>query len=883
MTTIWQVRLFNGPILVAASGMETRRFRSHKVGALLAYLALNLDRSCPREELYEALWPEEEPGPVANRFRVTLASLRRHLEPEGIVFGAVLDVSEPGRVRLRAQTVACDAAECERLLRSGYHSQAVALIAGPLLPGYYEEWAVMQQARYEMLLEEAVALHDRPVSRFKTETRQMPEEPLWSGQSGAGISKYALVSSHKTLLPLYLSRFFGRERELQTLQKLLQAHREVSLVGMGGMGKTRLAVEIAGMWDEECCFVSLVALSDAERLYDTVLQALGVAPQTEASIEDQLCQVLNRRAPLLVILDNAEHLSDGVAQMTLRLIASVAGLRLLVTSRERLNISGETVLLLAPLDAPGPPAQAELLLEFASVSLFVDRAKNARPDFTLSPQNAPAVAEICRQLEGIPLALELAAARITAQTPQQIAHTLQTGLTDLRSHQRGRAVRHQSLRAVVEGSLELLSQSQRDFFPALATFYGGWSVEAARTVTGSLEAEAHLHHLVLCSLVGVHENERLGSMRYALLETLRQFAAESLTPETLALFRERHARYYIAMVAGAEEEDFRFMDQLEADHENLLAAMDWYWENDQDTLTPLLTSILNLWANRGYHRLALQWIARAFPEEKLIQLVRKTGELVGFRIFADTGRYAEAERMAEVAALASEQDIIGKAWALNGLGYVRLMQGEWGQAIAYEREAIACIENSESIQVGLVRRMCCHFIAEAFLGRAEYCLDNPDPMQDFRAAEECVRTGFAEATEDSRLQSGYWRNLMCALWGQNREEEGDRCLAHALRTAIAHRHLTNLIRIFGDGAFRMAAKGFPGESVQFLSAMKALQEKMGYYAAPYFEARILKHLGEMQTLLGGETFDRYWRSGIYTPLEALISAVLPQILHAKQS
>ena len=236
MTTIWQVRLFNGPILLDAAGTETRRFRSHKVGALLAYLALNLGRPCPREELYEALWPEEETHLAANRFRVTLASLRRHLEPPGIVFGAVLDVSEPGRVRLRTETVGCDTIECERLLRGGHSEQAARLVTGPLLPGFYEEWAIAAQARYEMLTEDLAVPTRTPVPHTEINTSPALETPTSSGPAGFS------VSDHNATLPLYLTRFFGRERELQALRDLLQAHRQVSLIGMGGMGKNAAGV-----------------------------------------------------------------------------------------------------------------------------------------------------------------------------------------------------------------------------------------------------------------------------------------------------------------------------------------------------------------------------------------------------------------------------------------------------------------------------------------------------------------------------------------------------------------------------------------------------------------------------------------------------------------
>ncbi len=879
MTKIWQVQLFNGPVLLDASGTETRRFRSHKVGALLAYLALHLDRPCPREELYEALWPEEDPELVANRFRVTLASLRRQLEPDNIVFGSVLDVGEPGRVRLRAETVACDTVEFERLLRAGYSAEAALLITGPLLPGFYEDWAVAEQSRYELLHEDLITAPVAPRSRQGEGMRLLPEALSVPARTNSPVSS-PLAVPYNPSLPLYLTRFFGREREQRTLSELLTAHRLVSLIGMGGIGKTRMATETARNWEGECLFVSLVPLPDAGRLYDTALQSLGVAPQADAPIDEQLIRVLRRRGTLLLILDNAEHLNDAVAAMALQLLTQVPDLRLLVTSRQRLGIAGETVLLVAPLEAPGPAARAERLLEFAAVSLFVDRAKNARPDFTLSERNAPAVAAICKRLEGIPLALELAAARITSQTPQQIALSLETGLTDLKARQRGLSQRHQSLRAVIQGSLDLLSDEQRTFFLALSVFQGGWSVEAAAAVTGCADFEEYLYHLTVCSLVVAREEERLGIMRYTLLETLRHFAAENLASEMQHAYRERHARFYIDMVARANQEDFRSMDRLEADQENLLLAMDWFWKHERHTLLPLLTDLLNLWANRGYHRLALDWIALAFPGDELIAAARLTERLVGYRVFVDVGRYDEAERVAQ-AVLQTARDPINKGWALTGISYVLMMKGEWDRAIAHQREALEYVVQAEEGRGSHALHMCYIHMGQTLNARAEYAADNPDPLEDFREAERYLYIGLEGLTEDSRLRSGNNRELMRSFWGQQRWEEGDLCFARALQIALAHRHLTSLIQTLGDGAFRLAAKGCPGESVQLISASVALQEKMEYRAPSYFASRIQKQLSALRNELGSEAFDRHWQSGVYTPLEVLIPSVFPQILLSK--
>ena len=425
----------------------------------------------------------------------------------------------------------------------------------------------------------------------------------------------------------------------------------------------------------------------------------------------------------------------------------------------------------------------------------------------------------------------------------------------------------------MQGSLDLLTEAQRAFFYGLAVFQGGWSMEAANAVTGCNAAEEYLDHLTRCSLIVAHEDERLETMRYTLLETLQQFAAESLSGEAEAVYRERHARFYMELALNADQEDYHFMDQLEADHENLLLAMEWFWKHERATLLPRLSNILSMWANRGYHRLALEWIARAFPEEEPIAPEHKQGM---FRVYVDVGRYKEAEHVVRLAQQLAA-DPVQITWVHTCLGYVRMMQGVWNEAVSCQREAIADIGKIEGKQRGIIVRLVSGNLAKALIGRAEYQSGNPDPQQDYREAEHYLRTGHADIQDGSRLQSGYYYGLMAALWGQNKEEEGDLYFDRALQLALSHRHLTTLIRVMGDGAFRLAAKDCPGESIQFLSAAKALEEKMGFRAAPYFEARAQEHLDSLRLRLGVDAFNRHWQSGFYTPLEVLIPSALAQI------
>jgi predicted ATPase len=511
---LWRVRLFGGPILIDRFGNETRRFRSQKVKALLAYLALHLGNSCPREVMYEALWPEEEHEIVANRFRVALASLRRQLEPEGTVFGSVLDVSEPRMVRLRSETVWCDAIEYEALWQSGRQQEALLLAREPLLPDIYEDWALDVRMRYELQGENLIPPKD---------DRSQPAGllPALSAPLPPPLSQPKLMPSS---LPLFLTHFFGRIEERRKLTELIHTHRLVTITGIGGMGKTRLATETTRQLASDCFFIALGPVADPTELPAAFLKPFGVSPEPGSTLEEQLGRLLNRRGETLVVLDSVEHLIDAVAAIAIRLLAIVPDLHLLVTSRQILNIPGEAILALAPLEAPGAPGSVERLMEYPAISLFVDRAANARPDFTLTPRNMEAIIEICARLEGIPLALELAAARITSQTLGQIAHSLRRNATDLKSQQRGLSERHRSLRIVMETSLELLPEEVRSFFFALARLDGDWTSEMAREFTGCERCEEYLDLLAASSLVARREDERLGVMRFSLMETIRQLA-----------------------------------------------------------------------------------------------------------------------------------------------------------------------------------------------------------------------------------------------------------------------------------------------------------------------------------------------------------------------
>ncbi|HEV2460102.1 MAG TPA: hypothetical protein VGS80_17225, partial [Ktedonobacterales bacterium] len=368
-------------------------------------------------------------------------------------------------------------------------------------------------------------------------------------------------------LPFELTSFVGRERELAELQALLLARRLLTLTGPGGTGKTRLALHLAadvveaftdGVW-----LVELAPLADPRLVPHTVAAVLGVREQPGRAMLDVLVDAL-RPKTLLLLLDNCEHLIATCAQLADTLLRAAPSLHILVSSREVLGIAGETVYRVPslPLPAPVQPRQPHALDALAQndcVRLFAERAAAASPGFRLTAKNAPAIAQIGRRLDGIPLALELAAARTRVLPPEQIVARLDDRFRLLTGGSRTALPRHQTLLALIEWSYELLTEAERVLLRRLSVFAGGWSLEAAQAVGGDGLGEAGeevletLAHLADKSLVDVEEAMEAAEGRYRLLETIRQYAHDKLLASGEAeRVRHRHLEYFVRFAEQAE-------------------------------------------------------------------------------------------------------------------------------------------------------------------------------------------------------------------------------------------------------------------------------------------------------------------------------------------
>ena len=395
-------------------------------------------------------------------------------------------------------------------------------------------------------------------------------------------------TAHVGNIPLQVTSFVGRAEELRAVARALDRSRLVTLTGTGGVGKTRLALEVAGQvlprFPDGAWLCELAPIRDAAGVDDAVAAALSVTAPAGQSTREALAEFLRSRE-LLLVLDNCEHLLEGAAALAGALARSCERLVILSTSREGLGIDGERLVPVPPLEVPGADADPAAIAEAGAVRLFAERAAAVKPGFAVGADNAAAVAAVVRRLDGIALAIELAAARVSAMTPAELARRLEHSVALLAAGRRGEVAHHQTLRATIDWSFQLLDEPEQRLLCRLAVFAGGATVEAVEEVCGGHGVAPGSVIELLAGLVArslLVAEEHGPETRYRLLETIRQYGEDRLGDgDEIERWRARHADYYAGLLPRLREHahdpraEVFWAVRLSAEQDNLLAAWSW--------------------------------------------------------------------------------------------------------------------------------------------------------------------------------------------------------------------------------------------------------------------------------------------------------------------
>jgi predicted ATPase len=683
-------------------------------------------------------------------------------------------------------------------------------------------------------------------------------------------------------LPIQLTSFIGREREKVEVKRLLSASRFLTLTGSGGAGKTRLALQVAaealegfpdGVW-----LVELAALSDPSLVPKMVASALDVPEQPGRALTGTLADSLRGKS-VLVILDNCEHLVAACAHLTTALLRACPRLRILATSREALGVAGETTWRVPSLSIPDPQCLPSLdrLTEYEAVRLFIDRALASAPQFAVTSGNAAAVAQVCHRLDGIPLALELAAARVKVLAVEQIAARLDDRFRLLTGGSRTALPRQQTLRAAMDWSYDLLSQNERAVLQRLSVFVGGCTLEAAEAVCvgDSVEASAildFLTQLVDKSLV-VAETQG-GEARYRLLETVRRYGLERLMEAGRAAdSRRRHRDWYLALAEQAEPELLggplrdSWLERLETEHDNLRAALQWSKaERDGAEAGLRLAGVLFwFWHTLGHWSEGRGWMEGALIRSSDAPVSSLPKVLYGAAQFA--WRQGDDERAIALSeqGLALSRELGDNTyifWCLNSRGVVALRQGRYDQALALYEESL--VISRRIGDKGLYQ--------QALSALAVLAIIEGDHDWAAGFCEEALALARADVgTRDSRAL----RNQGLLAMRQHNYKLATGLYAEGLVLCTGRKSWVaeDCLEGFASAA---SGQGNFERGTRLFAAAEALREILGRDRLPPFQTEYDRRVASARAALGDAAFSAAWADGRAMTLEQAIEYALQE-------
>jgi predicted ATPase/DNA-binding SARP family transcriptional activator len=672
----------------------------------------------------------------------------------------------------------------------------------------------------------------------------------------------AVLPDTRHNLPAPVSSFVGRETELAEVERLLRESRLVTLTGVGGVGKTRLAVEASARaapdFADGVVFVDLSGLVEPARVAGHVAGVLDVREQPDTPVADQLAASL-RDSELLLVLDNCEHLAESVAEVAQRLLAAAPELRVLATSRERLGIGGEVDWPVPPLRLPPLDAGEEELQSSEAVLLFLARAREARPRLD-EPSALPSAAAICRDLDGLPLAIELAAARAKALSLEEIAARLADRFRFLVSWRRLTTARHRTLREAMDWSYGLLSEEERTLLARLSVFAGGFTLPAVeRVCSDGHESRALelLGHLVDASLVVAEEQD--GAMRYRLLETVREYALERLREAgEEADLRARHAQWCLALAEEAEpqltgDQQITWLTTLELERDNVQAALTHLSAAaDHETRLRLAVALSRFWYVRGHLSEGRRWLEQALLDsEEREPTLRRRAFTAAASLALLQGDYPESTAFAEHALVAARDS--GEpsyvANALSNLGAIVLAAGDHARAGGLLEEAVAL---AREVGDQRIAALAVNNLGDLALTAGDY--DRAEPLFEESLA-------LLTARGDTANVARALFNLGAVALKLGRLEDAEARFGRSIAAAHEAGDKEDLVWCLEGIAGLAAARGEGRRAAVLLGASGALLEEIGADFKP-FERQLHRTTEEQaQRLCGDEAFAAAMREG----------------------
>jgi predicted ATPase/DNA-binding SARP family transcriptional activator/DNA-binding CsgD family transcriptional regulator len=817
-----------------------------------------------------------------DRYEVWTEERRAHLREVYLSLLLELAALYEERGEYEAAIEALGRAVAEEPTREGAHADLMRLYA---LSGRRRE-ALSQYERLREVLSDDLGMEPG------TEITRLQQE-IWIGdfpveedfRSGA-VPVSATAGKHN--LPLSRTSFVGREREMLEVKRHLAMTSLLTLTGAGGCGKTRLALEVArdlvGAFPDGVWLVELAPLSEPALLAQAVAQAVGVREQPGRSLTQTLQNALRVKKTLLIV-DNCEHLVGAVVGLIDALLDHCPRLRVLATSRERLNAAGEVGWVVPSLTVPDAVPKARWNSEpreleaYESVRLFVQRARQRDPSFELDVANGEAVSQVCRRLEGIPHAVELAAARTGVLSARQLANRLEDSLELLSRGERTGDPRHQSLRAALEWSHDLLGEEERVLFRRLSVFAGRWTLEVAEEVCSGegiqqVEILDLLSELVERSLVVSEASPEEGVVRFRLLEPTRQYGRERLqeSGEADTVLR-RHAAWYLAFAEEAEpalkgKQQESWSERLEREYGNLRAALSWALERGEAELGLRLAAALGgFWHMLSGYREGQRWLEAALANgETVLTSVRVKALHWASQMAWERGDCERSMAFSEEGLALSRElgDTAYIAAALFDLGAAAAFQNELERASALAEEAMT-LQRELGDEVGLARSL----LVLGLVALARYDYEQVMMLQEESLAlAHKMEDDFAiilslQHLAIASLYQGDYRRAR-ALYKRGLELCRQQKTRHL---TVAHLHVS---------AALAASQGRPQRSARLWAAAAALREAIGATLPPFKRRGWDPYIDTARAQLDEEAWEAAWAEGRAMPPEQAIEYALAE-------